>query len=83
MATPITAPVEEGKLLSESLSTVKIQVQQMKRHLVCDVLCAASCQSFTPHNLALGTRPADGRAQERESHVGRAQNFFPHPQTVL
>ena len=29
------APVEEGKLLSESLSTVKIQVQQMKRHLVC------------------------------------------------
>jgi vacuolar protein sorting-associated protein 35 len=26
--------VEEGKLLSEALSTVKIQVQQMKRHLV-------------------------------------------------
>jgi vacuolar protein sorting-associated protein 35 len=25
---------EEGKLLSEALSTVKIQVQQMKRHLV-------------------------------------------------
>ena len=31
MATPVT---EEGKLLSESLSTVKIQVQQVKRHLV-------------------------------------------------
>jgi vacuolar protein sorting-associated protein 35 len=26
--------MEEGKLLSEALSTVKIQVQQMKRHLV-------------------------------------------------
>ena len=26
--------VEEGKLLSEALNTVKIQVQQMKRHLV-------------------------------------------------
>jgi hypothetical protein len=25
---------EEAKLLSEALSTVKIQVQQMKRHLV-------------------------------------------------
>jgi vacuolar protein sorting-associated protein 35 len=31
----MSAPVpEEGKLLSEALSTVKIQVQQMKRHLV-------------------------------------------------
>jgi len=27
-------PGEEGKLLSEALNTVKIQVQQMKRHLV-------------------------------------------------
>ena len=35
-ATPATGPpvVEEGKLLSESLSTVKIQVQQMRRYLV-------------------------------------------------
>jgi vacuolar protein sorting-associated protein 35 len=32
-ATP-TVVVEEGKLLSESLSIVKIQVGQMKRHLV-------------------------------------------------
>lgn len=32
MALPV---VEEGKLLSEALNTVKIQVQQMKRHLVC------------------------------------------------
>jgi hypothetical protein len=31
MAAPV---MEEGKLLSEALNTVKIQVQQMKRHLV-------------------------------------------------
>jgi hypothetical protein len=31
MALPV---VEEGKLLSEALNTVRIQVQQMKRHLV-------------------------------------------------
>lgn len=35
MATPAVQPVvEEGKMLSESLSTVKIQVQQMRRYLV-------------------------------------------------
>ncbi|KAI0641093.1 vacuolar protein sorting-associated protein 35 [Trametes meyenii] len=38
-ATPL--PVEEGKLLSESLATVKIQVQQMKRHLELDQLMDA------------------------------------------
>ena len=31
MAVPV---MEEAKLLSEALNTVKIQVQQMKRHLV-------------------------------------------------
>ena len=31
MANP---PGEEGKLLSEALNTVKVQVQQMKRYLV-------------------------------------------------
>lgn len=34
MATMAQPVVEEGKLLSEALNTVKIQVQQMKRHLV-------------------------------------------------
>ncbi|EIN13275.1 vacuolar protein sorting-associated protein 35 [Punctularia strigosozonata HHB-11173 SS5] len=33
--------LEEGKLLSEALSTVKIQVQQMKRHLELDQLMDA------------------------------------------
>lgn len=36
MSAPAAGPpvVEEGKMLSESLSTVKIQVQQMRRYLV-------------------------------------------------
>lgn len=34
MALPVTV-MEEGKLLVDALNTVKIQVQQMKRHLVC------------------------------------------------
>ncbi|KAI0344207.1 vacuolar protein sorting-associated protein 35 [Trametopsis cervina] len=43
MATPAAVPpvVEEGKLLSESLSTVKIQVQQMRRYLELDQLMDA------------------------------------------
>jgi hypothetical protein len=35
MALPV---MEEGKLLVDALNTVKIQVQQMKRHLVCPQL---------------------------------------------
>ncbi|KAI8983273.1 vacuolar protein sorting-associated protein 35 [Trametes punicea] len=41
MAGPPSLPSEEGKLLSESLATVKIQVQQMKRHLELDQLMDA------------------------------------------
>ncbi|KAI0638882.1 vacuolar protein sorting-associated protein 35 [Trametes polyzona] len=41
MAAVTPLPVEEGKLLSESLATVKIQVQQMKRHLELDQLMDA------------------------------------------
>ncbi|KAI0075926.1 vacuolar protein sorting-associated protein 35 [Panus rudis PR-1116 ss-1] len=41
MAAPAVPVVEEGKLLSESLSTVKIQVSQMKRHLELDQLMDA------------------------------------------
>ncbi|KAG6916919.1 hypothetical protein DXG01_004680 [Tephrocybe rancida] len=40
MATTLPV-VEEGKLLSEALNTVKIQVQQMKRHLELDELMDA------------------------------------------
>lgn len=34
---PAMSLPEEGKLLSEALSTVKIQVQQMRRYLVCRI----------------------------------------------
>ena len=37
---------EEGKMLSEALSTVKIQVQQMKRHLVRLLLHHRYCQIY-------------------------------------
>ncbi|KAG6329422.1 hypothetical protein ID866_9666, partial [Astraeus odoratus] len=44
--TPTTQVVEEGKLLSESLSTVKLQAAQMRRHLdnddIMDALKSAS-----------------------------------------
>ncbi|KAH6917731.1 vacuolar protein sorting-associated protein 35 [Coprinopsis sp. MPI-PUGE-AT-0042] len=39
--TPAAGPQEEGKILSEALSTVKVQVQQMKRHLEGDQLMDA------------------------------------------
>ena len=35
MATVGPPAQEEGKLLSDALSTVKVQVQQMRRYLVC------------------------------------------------
>ncbi|KAI0706228.1 vacuolar protein sorting-associated protein 35 [Cytidiella melzeri] len=43
MTTAVAGPpvVEEGKMLSESLSTVKIQVQQMRRYLELDQLMDA------------------------------------------
>ncbi|KAH8101470.1 vacuolar protein sorting-associated protein 35 [Cristinia sonorae] len=41
MSTDLAPVMDEGKLLSESLSTVKIQVQQMKRHLELDQLMDA------------------------------------------
>ncbi|TCD71445.1 Vacuolar protein sorting-associated protein 35 [Steccherinum ochraceum] len=41
MSTDMAPQMDEGKLLSESLSTVKIQVQQMKRHLELDQLMDA------------------------------------------
>jgi hypothetical protein len=43
MAVPV---MEEAKLLSEALNTVKIQVQQMKRHLV---RVTAVSESFLLH----------------------------------
>jgi hypothetical protein len=56
---------EEAKLLAEALSTVKIQVQQMKRHLVC---LPITTLTLPPHpgramiiaDYFVGARPADG-----------------------
>ena len=52
---------EEAKLLSEALSTVKIQVQQMKRHLVCLPIVITPLPKYTSDYMA-GVRPANGRA---------------------
>lgn len=72
MATDMAPNVDEGKLLSESLSTVKIQVQQMKRHLVstpqhCASAYRDSCAYL--HHMA-GARPAHGRAEKCQFNVG-------------
>lgn len=55
-------PGEEGKLLSEALNTVKIQVQQMKRHLVCHFYLEFVYSIFM--NI-LGVRSTYGCFEER------------------
>jgi hypothetical protein len=57
-------PGEEGKLLSEALNTVKIQVQQMKRHLVSPYALEYSLQYSMFINI-LGVRSAYGCFEER------------------
>lgn len=47
MAAPV---MDEGKMLSEALNVVKIQVQQMKRHLVCEI---AALQTSIPERLRM------------------------------
>ena len=58
-------PVEEGKLLSEALNTVKIQVQQMKRHLVSHLHLHQSLQYSMFINIS-GIRSTDGCFEERQ-----------------
>ena len=57
---------EEAKLLSEALSTVKIQVQQMKRHLVCVPIGTVTLPPEQMTDYMAGVRHADGRAEERK-----------------
>jgi hypothetical protein len=52
---------EEAKLLSEALSTVKIQVQQMKRHLVRLPIVITLLPKYTSDYMA-GVGPANGCA---------------------
>jgi hypothetical protein len=64
---------EETKLLGEALSTVKIQVQQMKRHLVCHSIDTTTLSSRVRATRMtdplLGIRLAYGRAEERKPHA--------------
>jgi hypothetical protein len=72
---------EEGKLLSEALNTVKIQVQQMKRHLV-----SISLNRCIPALMILclkGTGSADGCSQECKFNACRTENFVSVAQTIL
>ena len=80
--TATTTPVvEEGKLLSESLATVKIQVGQMKRHLV---RLAPRCLVKSCADVVLaGQRRNHGRAQKRQSHARRTAHLVPLPKAIL
>jgi len=60
-------PGEEGKLLSEALNTVKIQVQQMKRYLVRIYLFSNKLEVTAWSRK--GTGPAHGCAEKREFDV--------------
>ena len=71
---------EEGKLLSEALNTVKIQVQQMKRHLVCRFLHIVMV--FEAH-ARKGARPAHGRFKECKLDACRIANLVTFTQTIL
>lgn len=72
MAAPI---VEEAKLISEALSTVKIQVQQMKRHLVraAAFMSLVGVRAMRLANLLVGCPgigPTYGRPEECQLDVG-------------
>lgn len=61
--TPTTQVVEEGKLLSENLSTVKLQAAQMRRHLV-RMPTFGSDESLTYRRSFTGQRRYHGRTEE-------------------
>lgn len=79
----MSAPVpEEGKLLSEALNTVKIQVQQMKRHLVSIFFYAVGYFVRLPIDNT-GTGSTHGRLEERKLDACRVAHFFPVAQAIL
>lgn len=82
MATPAVQPVvEEGKMLSESLSTVKIQVQQMRRYLVRRD-SSAGLRTANGERV-IGTGPTYGCFEERKFDACRAADFLSVPQAIL
>ena len=80
MALP-APPGEEGKMLSEALSIVKIQTQQMKRHLVSlrnrQMLQSVDCFYYT------GNGPTYGRVEECEYDAGRTAHFLTVAKAIL
>ena len=82
MAVPV---MDEVKLLSEALSTVKIQVQQMKRHLVCETRSnkryVCSILAYLFDNLGAG--PAYGRIEECQLDAGRIADVFVVTKAIL
>jgi hypothetical protein len=88
MAVPI---MEEAKLLSEALNTVKIQVQQMKRHLVGgnpqhSYYCSCAyerCGVLIHFCILPGTGPADGCAEECQLDAGRIADIFAVTKAIL
>ena len=71
----------EGKLLQESLSTVKVQLISLRRCLVRSIPSPLSLIRSLFHAAGLGS--AHGCAEERFDHARRAQNVFPLPEAVL
>jgi len=73
---------EEGKLLSEALNTVKIQVQLMKRNLV-------RAHPLQTHSLTVsqafstGIGSVDGCPQKCQSYARRTQDLFAFAKAVL
>ena len=82
MAVPV---MDEVKLLSEALSTVKIQVQQMKRHLVCETRSKKRyvCSILTYLFDNLGAGPAYGRIEECQLDAGRIADVFVVTKAIL
>jgi hypothetical protein len=75
-AVPVT---EEGKMLGDALSTVKIQVQQMKRHLV---RCYRLYNAWI-FSAFLGIGSTYGRTEERQCDAWGIAHLFSIAKTVL
>lgn len=75
---------EEAKMLGDALNTVKIQVQQMKRHLVCHPFAVIlRGRPVVVTDRVAGARPAHGCAQECELDACRTADVIALPETVL
>jgi hypothetical protein len=77
-----TSVVEEGKVLSEALNTVKIQTQQMKRFLVSRIeMVLMLREALTPRRV--GDRTAYGCSQECKHYASGAENLIAVSKAIL